>query len=1434
MRIRGMLTIAAIVLIATVAAPLRAQPRDVRFNHLSVEHGLSGAAVSTILQDRAGFMWIGTHHGGLHKYDGYAFTVYKHDPDNPNSLSSDRIEAVYEDANGILWIGTWDGLDRLDPTTGTFTHFQHDPLDPNSIGKGIIMAVQGDKRGFIWIGTWGGGLTRFHPAIGVFTPHRHDPADRTSLNSDFVSAIYEDRAGMLWIGTPEGLAVVDPVSLTLKRYVHDPADRSSLSSNLITSIGEDLSGDLWIGTRSDGLSRMQRASGSFTGYRHDATDHGSLGSNHIREIFVDRSGAVWISTYDAGIDRFDVHSGTFTHYRHDPHQPASLSSNNAGVVYEDDSGTLWVSTLEGLNKSVRGAEAAFHFVSLQDGANDSGGRTSSSLHTGDIYTDRSGGLWIAAWSITRSMADAVEDGGGLRRIDPVTGAVTHYRHNPNNPNSLSSNHVWAAREDRSGMIWIGTDRGGLNRLDPRTGTIMHFRHDPEDPESLSHDEILVIHEESSGFLALGTGNGLSRFDPETGLSMRYFYSTDEADRLLNTVTAILEDREGSLWIGTVGAGLARLDPASGAIDHYRHDPHRLNSLPSDVIHGLLEDRSGLLWVATAAGLARFDPKAQQFRRFTEQNSGLADNAVYAVLEDDEGDLWIKTAAGISRFDPHATTFRTYAVDTRALLPASAAHKSPSGALLFGGRSGYLTFVPGEVVDNPHAPRVVVTEFRLFNEPALNGAVLHLGGTRGESAQISLRHDENDLTFVYAALHYANSARNQYAYMLEGFEEDWRYVGTQRAAIYPRLPPGRYRFRVKAANSDGVWNETGAAVGVIILPPWWQSIWFRLVAVLAVIGVMTAAFRLRIHSIKARSEKLEALVAERTLEVERQKAQLVDQANRLVELDHAKSRFFANISHEFRTPLTLILGPVESALQNFYGDMPERLRWQLVMVRRQAAGLLQLVNQILDLARIESGRLQLQAERQDLVPLVRSCVRSFTAHAERRGVSLTFIAREPRAVLRFDREKLQTVIGNLLSNAFKFTPSGGKVWVSVSSTESSEVGAGSFVEIIVKDTGSGIPEEALEAVFDRFVQVDGSSSREHESTGIGLALAKELVELHGGKILVESELGFGTAFTIRLPVHVDEALVDGAAAERRDDDAGRETAGDGEAAAAGGEFLPVSREDRRIEYEITPNAFAAEPPTMDASARPALLLVEDNAELRGYLRDQLSPDYRILEAADGEAALQFIRDDRPDFVLSDVMIPKMDGYSLCRMLKGDESLRHIPIVLLTARASEADAVYAFESGADDFVTKPFSMAELRMRITHLLLSRRLLREKFSRETVVRPSDIVIQSSDEVFLRRVLDVVEVNMSDHTFGVDALADDVGLSRRQLERRVRAVCGETPGEVIRRLRLERAAQYLKAESGTVAEIAFSVGYQSPSHFSTAYRRHFGTSPSERVDNAT
>ena len=896
--------------------------------------------------------------------------------------------------------------------------------------------------------------------------------------------------------------------------------------------------------------------------------------------------------------------------------------------------------------------------------------------------------------------------------------------------------------------------------------------------------------------------------------------------------------------------------------HYRHSPEDPGSLSDNDILSLHIDKAGTLWVGTQRGLNKLASAAKAdtaalFRRYRLAD-GLPNEVIYGILEQRGGDLWLSTNQGLAHFDPETETFRNYDVSDGLQsqeFNRGAYYKSRRGEFFFGGINGLNAFFPDSIRLNLHVPPVVITAVRKLDQTIVVNAARKLDEavviTPGEAVgvpEIALSYADKYVSFEYAALDYVNPSKHQYAYRLDGFDDAWIEAGTKRLITYTNLDPGNYTFRVKGSNNDGIWNDEGAALHVTVHPPWWRTGWaYALYGLLLIGGLVVAARLQRAHVLKQerertilrekelRTEAAEAwanylqadnerkeLELDKARELETAYQVLEAQAHRLEELDRTKSRFFANLSHEFRTPLTLTLGPLENILSGAYGVVEKPLRAQLAVMHRSTRRLLQLINQLLDLSKLEAGRMPLHTRHGNVVLFLRGIVYAFSSYAERKQLTLQFSADPDTIHLAFDADKLEKIVGNLLSNAIKFTPGAGTILVTVSAQPRTPNDAEGWVEIRVRDSGTGIPEAQRAAIFDRFHQVDDSPTRAQGGTGIGLALTKELVELHGGTIALESEMGFGSTFIVRIPFSDDPEHETHPADEEIDPE---------DVTNPGAEEVNridlVHEQPWEIEEEEQTTAQADQPAPATRSDLPLLLLVEDHTDVRAYLRECLDAQYRIEEAEDGVAGLEKARSMMPDLIITDVMMPRMDGHTFCRHLKSDKALNHIPVIMLTAKASEESKIEGLLARVDDYLYKPFNAQELQARVANLIAVRRLLQERYRRDLLLQASEVDVRSADDLFISEARAVVERHI-DEALDLDTFAREMHFEKRQLQRKLKDLTGQTPTEFILTIRLSRAKQLLDAQAGSVSEIAYDVGFNSASYFTKRFRERFDITPSE------
>jgi ligand-binding sensor domain-containing protein len=840
-----------------LATSLFAQPRDLRFEHLSVEQGLSNYAVTKIVQDKQGFLWFGTA-DGLNKYNGYEFAVYKSAPADPNSLPSQFIQTLYVDRKGNLWVGTVDrGLWRYDPDADKFEHFESDPHNSESLTDKTVNTILEDSQDELWIGT-NAGLYRYHRERDAFIIYRHDPQDTASISSNVIVTICEASAASrkteLWIGTGGGgINRYDREKNAFTHYRHHSQNSSTLNSDNVVCIREDRRGVIWIGTDS-GLNRYDRQTDTVARYRYDPADPYAFGPAWVFDIYEDSHGTLWIGTIGSGLWRYEAASDRFFRYVHDPHDPYSLSENRISCIYEDPASrdVMWLGTFgHGINRCNRRQEAF--------------ARYKLDAEVFAIWQDRKGDLWIGG---TNSI--------GLLRYDRQGKLVRRHRQEPANPDSLGSNLVFAIREDSRGDIWIGTVRG-LHRYDTKRDRFVRYNHEPINPAIPTHNFVKAIYEDAAGEIWIGTaGSGLSRLNRAKMTFTHFRHDPGNPQSLSdNNVSAISEDKNGDLWIGTFDNGVNRLDRKTQTFTRYRHDPNNPHGINANSICSLSADSSGYLWIGTSgSGLNRYDPHTGRFAHYTERD-GLPDNSVNGILPDTHGNLWVSTDKGLSklvlsrtrelvpssdsigeRLGPQITAFKNYTVKDGLInnrFRFGACHKSRNGRLFFGGEGGVIAFYPDSLKDNPHVPPVVITGFKVFDKPLpIQQALFSLD-------EIELSHRQNFFSLEFVALDYTVPAKNQYAYKMEGFDPDWVHAGGRRYASYTNVDPGAYVFRVKGSNGDGVWNEEGASIKIIITPPYWQTWWFRALAAMFVGAIAFGVYRYRVNQL-LKEERLRTRLA----------------------------------------------------------------------------------------------------------------------------------------------------------------------------------------------------------------------------------------------------------------------------------------------------------------------------------------------------------------------------------------------------------------------------------------------------------------------------------------------------------------------------------------------------------------------------------------------
>lgn len=1125
---------------------------------------LSSNSVESIYEDRSGRLWIGTH-CGLNQFDPYSetFLRYVHDPNDPNSLSANHVSTINQDKSGSLWIGVWgvsdqaslnklelsdpvhfgsqadvpiqhgskfiryklhqdiqnsktsgvrvtciivdssealwmgtleNGLKKFIPQTGLVEHYRHDPNNPNSIAGDRIRPVTIDSMGFIWIGIWDAGLDRLDPRTGDIFHLQHDPSDAASLAGNNPLFLYADPGGIMWVAIGTVLSGYDSrMNLQTRFSISKKTNVNYYASDGIGFIFQDRSRILWIGTGKNGLVKINRRPRAFVHYQHNPVDPNSLFSNDIQSLYKDRSGNIWITAYGNGISRFDPDAETFKHFQHDLAEPSSLSHNYVASFCEDRFGYIWLGTWAGISRFGPKSETFTNFLNKHLKAQEY--KAGSIKH---IYEDNSGNLWFGTFN------------GGLYELT----ASTLMTKSIDNSNEQSANIIAVDLPPKG--VSVTKEFDALFNINRK---FYIYKHDPSDSTSISHNSIRGIYEDRSGNLLVTTANGINLLNRKKRTFINITHKAGFSENYgAYERQRFFEDYYGKLWFFSPTLGLCQLNLSKSNAERFKIVDHEF---PDDALKNQYDFYATLapdnsitknIWISSKYGLHKFDANANNFINHFSEKDGLSTNWAGQIIGDDFGKLWLLSSKGLSVFRenaPHGEQFHLFTAKDGIINSPYGNHlKGAKGEIFWGGANGLYRFFPENMKNNPHIPPVVLTELRIFNK------VVQPDTTITHIKHITLAHNENSFSFSFAALDYTRSRLNQYAYFLDGFDKNWKNNGNNTVANYTNIPPGNYVFRVKGSNDSSVWNEQGASVIVTITPPWWHSNWAYVFYFLLTILTLYGWRRFDVKRTQLKNElKLKQFEAEK-----------------LKEVDHLKSRFFANISHEFRTPLTLIIDPLREMISDKFKD---NLKKQYDVMLRNSQRLLRLINQLLDLSKLESGMMKLRAGNYELIPFLNAVVSLFESHATRQKIHLKFDSTGVDAQfdsplkLFFDREKLEQIISNLLSNAFKFTAGGGEVMVYLNFTKLPSFTklpkfskANKAISISVKDTGVGIQEDYLPFIFDRFSQVNDTQYHEQKGTGIGLALTKELVELHHGEITVKSKLGQGTEFTIRLPMGRD--------------------------------------------------------------------------------------------------------------------------------------------------------------------------------------------------------------------------------------------------------------------------------------------------------------------------
>lgn len=1352
-----------------LAAPYYLFAQEYRFAHIDASDGLSHNHISCIFKDKTGFLWIGTQ-SGLNRFDGNSIKVFRNDPADSTTIRDNIVANIFEMPDGKMGMITGAGFCLYDPTHEKFTAELSSVRSAYHVDPEVVSNVFNDGIGNYWFILRDSGLTCYDKEKKHAMFLRNNPADTTTICSNTVSSISRNQDGSYWLVHANG--ILEKIRLNGSQYKvvyrsYDLQKQSHLKNRSnVYNLLVDSDGDLWLNVKYDNIGIY------YIDLRKNKIHHidensipGKLNKNLVSGIVQDNKGLIWVATDHGGINVIDKKNFSVRYISHDPENKSSLVHNSITSFYKDQEGIIWIGTYKkGLNYY---HENIIRFPLY--------GRYSEPfrLPYEDInrfVEDDKGNLWIGT------------NGGGLIYFDRKTGKFTTFKHDPDDPNSLSSDVIVSLCLDHEKKLWIGTFYGGLNCYDGKK--FIHFLHDPADPKSLSGRSVWEIFEDSQKRLWIGTlDGGPNLLERETGTFTQFYYGGPPNGIVSPYVSAIAEDAEGNIWIGSSN-GIDVLMKKSNTFEHFGSGKNDTSTLLSEIVMDIKPDSRGRIWVGTKSGLSLFDKGTKTFRTFTDKD-GLPDNFILTILEDEQGDLWLGTSNGLSHVRvgtgaiSHLTCKNYNEADGLQGMQfnENAAFRTRSGELLFGGASGFNIFKPDQLGQNRNKPTVIFSDFQLFNKSikpgeSIDGNVL-LSSSIVQAPDIVLPASKNVFSIEFSTLSFFQPGKNIYKYRLEGFNDDWLLADDKsRRVTFTNLDAGDYTLRVIAANNDGIWSDREARLHLKVLPPFWKSN----VALIMYIVVVIAALVIIRKIIQQREELKFAIIQER------------QETLRMRELDMMKVRFFTNVSHEFRTPITLILSPIEKLMRNKLGH-EEQVKY-FDLIQRNAKRLLNLVNQLLDFRKLEVQEFKFQPFQGDIIEFIRDTVYSFSDLSEKKDIKLDFQTSVGSLETVFDADKLEKIIFNLLSNAFKFTPGKGRVSVDVGLSGASNK---KILEVNVSDTGIGIPQEKQGRIFDRFFQSDLPRSMVNQGSGIGLSITKEFVKIHEGTISVKSEPEKGSCFSVLLPVKELQP-----ASISRSSESVKEPAQDSEQvhAAAGNE-------------------------------KPLVILVEDNEDFRFYLKDNLSQTYNVTEAKSGEEAWKMILTSFPDLIVSDVMMPGMNGLELCQKVKSDKRVSHIPVILLTARTTEEQRLEGLESGADDYISKPFNFEILESRIRHLIQQRKKLHKALSQNESIKASELKITPLDEQFIKNAIEHVESNISNADYSVEDLCRELGLSRALFFRKMMSLTGRSPLEFIRAIRMQHAAQLLEKSQLTVAEVAYKVGFNNPKYFSRYFKQIYHVLPS-------
>lgn len=1389
-----------------------AQPVPMFFEKLITQPPLPENAILCLFQDSRGFLWIGTG-GGLIKYDGYNTTHFRSLADRPDALAGNSVFDMAEDTlNGrpVLWVGCKGGLSRIDMLSGRVFTYPHTGFLPDNNIYSLL-----NHGNSLWIGT-GAGLSQYDTRNNTIRHFPDLPVRDANSGRQIHSICKDPQTNHLWLGA-SNLYRFDMASKTWRSW-------SALGVNTsVVKVVADKRGTIRAVCK-QGIMQYNRENDTVRMIPFDERLH--LGAAFVANDMIQFDDDLLIGG-KGEIVWYSPVQNMWTKIAFVPNAGTASFSDNLNTLLVDKTGVLWIGSFSsGLYRTLLRRK---NFRNYPQPFSDTHGDTKVNVYS--IYIDSHHRIWLGTFN------------HGVCVLNRNTPQIAWLSDNLPDNDALKGQPVTCIHIDRKNTLWIGGMKQGLYALDlnkhplnermllPRGATFRVYEPRAGDNRAISGWAARCIFEDQSGRIWIGQRDkGLCYFDYNTqGFNNFGLPQNDRSvagDPGIWYITQRPSETDRRLWIATVANGLACFNIESKTFTYYTQN----NGLGNNNVRFIYQPDDSSMWISMGeTGLQYIrvtDHGISPGKIYTEAD-GLPNNMIYAILPDTRGNLWLSTERGISCFSPKTETFRNYNMNDG--LPhdkfnfGALATDPSTGEFFLGGINGITSFSPDSIRDDSIAPIPYFTVFRLFNREinpgdTINGRIL-LHNTLAHTREIVLKKSENDFTVEFVALHLANPEENHYEYVLEGYDKSWRQTDAQaRFATYTNLPAGKYTLRLRVANSDNVWCKQPARLTITILPAWWETYWAYSVYLLVIMLLMALTRWVLLLKIKFRHRlEIERINAEKDRMELRQKHELTRKER---EIDQMKLRFFMNISHEFRTPLTLILGPADSLLKNTTFDTA--VRNNLLLISRNTKRLLRLVNQLLDLRKLETESMRLNLMQGNLVGFLQAIYESFHYLAKRHSIDYELIVIETPAEIPayFDPDKVEKIMYNLISNAFKYTPDHGKITVELKVQNDQWA-------IAVSDNGTGIPADKQPYIFDRFYQA-AESPRKQSGTGIGLALTKELVQLHQGTIAVESSEGRGSRFTVHLPLQYPEGQE--IALQTIPSDLTTEYPSKTEFEKYPHITNTGNVYDDDIFKPILPDDEEYEQEESSDKQKPVVLLVDDNPDILVFIAGELNRKYKFLTATNGQEALRLANKSIPDLIVSDVRMPEMDGITLCNRLKADSFTCHIPVILLTAQTSDDNQIEGLRTGANDYITKPFNIEILEQKIENTLHNVLRIQEKYRRMfSAGNVADVQMPlAADERFMQQAMAIIRQHFGDEDFNVDTFAEKMQMNRMQLHRKLKALTGEPAGDFIRNIRLEKAAEMLKTGKYTVAEVAYSTGFKSPTHFSQCFSKRYEVSPSQ------